>query len=52
MLAAVAFTIIGFVFAIALGLLGAWSAGHVGASIGVSIGLCMSFVATAYVASR
>ena len=52
MLSAVALTIIGFVFAISLGLLDAWSAGHTGAFIGGGIGLVMSFFATAYIAGR
>lgn len=52
MLIAVMFTLLGFVFAISLGLFGAWSLGHVGAFIGVGIGLGLSFFATAYVAGR
>ncbi|WP_156380842.1 hypothetical protein [Pseudolabrys sp. Root1462] len=49
---AVMLTFIGFVFAILLGLLGAWSAGHAGAFIGIGVGLGMSFFATAFVAGR
>jgi hypothetical protein len=52
MIIAVMLTFLGFVFAITLGLLGAWSAGHAGAFIGVCFGLGLSFYAMAYVASR
>ncbi len=46
------FTFIGFAFAIVLGLVGAWLAGHAGAFIGIGLGLGVSFLATAYVAGR
>jgi hypothetical protein len=52
MLIAVLFTLLGFAFAISLGLLGAWSADHMGAFLGICGGLGMSFFATAYVAGR
>lgn len=52
MITAVLFTLLGFVFAIALGLIGAWTADHIGAFIGICSGLGFSFFATAYVAAR
>jgi len=52
MIIAVSFTFLGFAFAIALGLLGAWLMGHVGAFVGIGLGLGVSFLATAYVAGR
>lgn len=52
MLIAVIFTLLGFAFAITLGLLGAWSADHIGASLGICGGLGLSFFATAYLAGR
>ena len=52
MLIAVLFTLLGFAFAISLGLLGAWSADHIGAFSGICAGLGLSFFATAYVAGR
>lgn len=52
MFIAVMSTFLGFVFAIVLGLIGAWSAGQTGAFIGVGLGLGLSFFATAYLAGR
>ena len=52
MITAVSFTFLGFAFAIALGLFGAWLSGQVGAFAGISIGLSVSFLATAFIAGR
>jgi uncharacterized membrane protein YeaQ/YmgE (transglycosylase-associated protein family) len=52
MFIAVMSTFLGFVFAILLGLIGAWSAGQPGAFMGIGVGLGLSFFATAYLASR
>jgi hypothetical protein len=52
MIIAVSFAFLGFAFAISLGLLGAWLMGHVGAFVGIGVGLGVSFIATAYVAGR
>jgi len=52
MIIAVSFAFLGFAFAISLGLLGAWLMGHVGAVVGIGVGLGVSFIAAAYVAGR
>lgn len=49
---AILLTLLGFALAIVLGLLGAWSADKIGAFLGISGGLALSFIATAIFAGR